>query len=293
MPAGLNRVPVLRLRDGRGQRTDDTVAAEVPLEVRLDGRPYAVLMRTPGADRQLVAGFLLSERLIRSVEDLGAIGHCTDRHDTRRDGEADLETTVDTDVDADVDTDVVSVTLAPEARCRAEDLVGGRRDVMATAACGVCGRTTLASMHEGLDRLASDLRVERSMAASLPDRLRDSQPLFAETGGIHAAGLFCTSGTAVVAAEDVGRHNAVDKVTGALLLRDALPASTLVLCVSGRTSYEIVQKAWCAGVPIVVSVSAPSSLAVSLAEQAGITLAGFVRDGGLNVYTHAGRIGQD
>lgn len=276
MTTGVSRVTALRLRGGHLEQVDDAVASEVPLEVRVDGRPYAVLMRTPGADRTLVAGFLLSERLIASADDLATIEHCTD-----------------SDLADDAAANTVSVSLTEEAGRRAVHLLASRRDVMATAACGVCGRTTLASMQLGLTPLASGLLRQSTVVASLTQRLRASQPLFAETGGMHAAAAFDADGTVVTSAEDVGRHNAVDKVCGALLLRDALPASSLTLCVSGRTSYEIVQKAWCAGIPVVVSVSAPSSLAVSLAGEAGITLVGFVRDGGLNIYTHAGRIRQD
>lgn len=276
MSAGVARVTALRVRDGRSQQVSDSVAAEVPLEVRVDGRPYAVLMRTPGTDRTLVTGFLLSERLIHAADDLATIEQCTDPA-----------------LADDVAANIVSVTLSPDAAQRAAHLVGARRDVMATAACGVCGRATLASMQDGLVALHAQTSMPAHLVAALPAMLRASQPLFAETGGLHAAGVFDTAGTPVVVAEDVGRHNAVDKVCGSLLLREALPASTHALCVSGRTSYEIVQKAWCAGIPILVSVSAPSSLAVSLADEAGLTLVGFVRDGGLNIYTHASRITQD
>lgn len=277
MTSGAARVTVIRVRDGRRQDAADTVAAEVPLDVRLDDRPYAVLMRTPGNDRTLVAGFLLSERLIGSVDDLATIEHCTDP-DRAPD-------------DAAVNT--VSVVLSPDAARRAATLLGGRRDVMASAACGVCGRATLDSMQANLSPLVSPAAVASSVVAALPVRLRAHQPLFDGTGGIHGAAVFGADGALVASAEDVGRHNAVDKVIGGLLLREALPAAGLILCVSGRTSYEIVQKAWCAGIPIVVSVSAPSSLAVSLAGEAGITLVGFVRDGGLNIYTHPERIGPD
>lgn len=277
MTRGIARVAVTRVRSGHRHDSGDSVAAEVPLDVRLDGRPYAVLMRTPGSDRALVAGFLLSERLIGSADDLATVEHCTDP-DRAPD---------------DAATNAVSVVLGPDAARRAAALLGGRRDVMATAACGVCGRATLDSMQAGLSPLPSPAPVPASVVAALPVRLRAHQPLFDDTGGIHGAAAFNRDGSLVASAEDVGRHNAVDKVIGALLLRDALPGIGLLLCVSGRTSYEIVQKAWCAGIPLVVSVSAPSSLAVSLADEAGITLVGFVRDDGLNIYTHPERIGPD
>ncbi|MFN7915619.1 MAG: formate dehydrogenase accessory sulfurtransferase FdhD [Vicinamibacterales bacterium] len=274
MTPGSARVPVLQVRDRVSTQAVDAVATESPLEVRIDGRTYAVLMRTPGQDRPLAAGFLLSERLIRSVDDIATLEHCTD---------PDASTAVTA-------PDTVSVVLTPDAAARAAALTGERREVLATAACGVCGRATLASMHDGLAPLRGGPAIPASLLTALPARLRVSQPLFEQTGGTHAAAVFDAAGAVVAAAEDVGRHNAVDKVTGTLLLREMLPGAALLLCVSGRTAFEIVQKAWCAGIPVVVSVSAPTSLAVRLAEDAGITLAGFVRGTGLNIYTHPSRI---
>ena len=271
----LSQVVVTRIRDGQRSSAPDVVAAEVPLELRVDGRAFAVIMRTPGDDRSLAAGFLLSERLIRRVDDVAVIEQCTDPSlepdDARR--------------------NLVNVTLDPLVSVRAAALLAGRRDVMSSSACGVCGRATLASLRDDLVPLASEAPVSTQVLVTLPAQLRARQPVFASTGGLHAAGIFDLSGDVRVVAEDVGRHNAVEKVIGACLLRDELPLSAAVLCVSGRTSFEIVQKAWCAGIPIVASVSAPSSFAVSLAEEAGITLVGFVRDGGLNIYSGASRIG--
>lgn len=263
------RVTITRIRDGVRDPATDVTAVEAPLEVRVQDRPFAVIMRTPGADRQLVTGFLLAERLVRSLDDLATIEHCTEGGG-RDDGDGER---------------IIRVVLDEQAAGRASMLLESRRDVMANSACGVCGRSTLESMRDGLAPLRARAMVKASMLASLPERLRARQPLFETTGGLHAAGVFDLHGELVTAAEDVGRHNAVDKVTGTLLLQDRLPASWSVLCVSGRTSYEIVQKAWCAGIPVVASVSAPSSLAVSLAAEAGIALIGFVRDGGLNIYT--------
>lgn len=265
---------VIKVRGLERSVVDDAVAAEVPLELRLEGKPFAVIMRTPGDDRALAAGFLLSERIIRHLDDVALIEHCTDpavaRDDERR--------------------NIVNVTLEPEAAARATALLADRRDVMSTSACGVCGRKTLSSLQVDLFRIDGHDRVSSSVLAELPTKLRDRQPLFASTGGLHAAGVFNFAGEPLVVAEDVGRHNAVDKVVGACLLREQLPLASSVLCVSGRTSFEIVQKAWCAGIPVIASVSAPSSLAVSLADDAGITLVGFVRDGGLNIYAGASRI---
>jgi len=264
------RITITRVRDGVRTPVADAAAVEAPLEIRLQERPFAVIMRTPGADRQLVTGFLLAERLVRSLDDLATIEHCTDG--TGQEDDSDPE-------------HIIRVVLDERAAGRALTLLESRRDVMANSACGVCGRSTLESMRDGLAPLQARPIVKASMLASLPERLRARQPLFETTGGLHAAGVFDLQGELVTAAEDVGRHNAVDKVTGTLLLQDRLPAAASVLCVSGRTSYEIVQKAWCAGIPVVASVSAPSSLAVSLAGEAGIALVGFVRDGGLNIYT--------
>jgi len=231
-------------------------------------------MRTPGADMALVAGFLLSERIVRGADDLATMEHCTDQ----------------TDVPGLQRGNIVSVVLDADAAVRAAGQLSRKRQVMASSACGVCGRTTLESMLAGLAPLQAHARVPAAVVASLPARLRERQLLFDKTGGLHAAGIFSCEGGLIASAEDVGRHNAIDKVIGTMLLRDRLPLTASVLCVSGRTSYEIVQKAWCAGIPVVASVSAPSSLAVTLARDANITLAGFVRDGSLNIYTGAERI---
>ena len=267
-------VPVVRVADGQRSELSDVTAAEVPLEVRLQGAPFAVIMRTPGADMPLVAGFLLAERIVRSADDLATIEHCTDQP-----GLTTLQR-----------GNIVTVVLEAAAAVRAAGQLSEKRDVMSNSACGVCGRATLESMRADLAPLPAHARVPADVIAGLPMRLRERQPLFERTGGLHAAGIFTWTGELIASAEDVGRHNAVDKVIGTMLLRDAIPLETSALCVSGRTSYEIVQKAWCAGIPLVVSVSAPSSLAVSLARDANITLVGFVRDGSLNIYTGAERI---
>jgi len=267
-------VPVVRVADGQRSELSDVTAAEVPLEVRLQGAPFAVIMRTPGADMPLVAGFLLAERIVRSADDLATIEHCTDQP-----GLTTLQR-----------GNIVTVVLEADAAVRAAGQLSEKRDVMSNSACGVCGRATLESMRADLAPLAAHARVPADVIAGLPMRLRERQPLFERTGGLHAAGIFTWTGELLASAEDVGRHNAVDKVIGTMLLRDAIPLETSALCVSGRTSYEIVQKAWCAGIPLVASVSAPSSLAVSLARDANITLVGFVRDGSLNIYTGAERI---
>jgi FdhD protein len=268
---------IIRVRAGLRAEGRDAVAVEAPLEIRLHGRPFAVVMRTPGADRELAAGFLLSERVIEQPEDLGLIEFCRDA-------------TTPSSGEVAADEQVVNVVLAGAASASVEQRLLERRDIMASAACGVCGRLTIDTLGRGLAPLSSSLVVSTSRLLSLSARLREAQPVFNVTGGLHAAGLFDRAGVLVTSAEDVGRHNAVDKVVGRMLMAERLPLDDHMLCVSGRTSFEIVQKAWCAGIPIVAAVSAPSSLAIDLAARAGITLVGFARDGGANIYTRPERI---
>jgi FdhD protein len=255
---------IVRVRGKARERATDRAAAEEPLEIRLHGRRFATIMRTPGADRELAAGFLLSERIVRSAEDVGAIAYC-----------GDLE-------------NVVNVTLVDAARL--DTVLEERRSITTNASCGVCGRETIESLTADLTPIASSLSVSGADVAMLPQRLRAAQRVFDETGGLHAAGLFAADGQLVDVAEDVGRHNAVDKVIGARLLRDEMPLPDRLLCVSGRTSFEIVQKAAVAGLPLVAAVSAPSSLAIELATACGVTLVGFVRGDSFNIYTHPERI---
>ena len=247
------------------------VATEEPLEIRLGGQPFVVIMRTPGADRDLATGFLLSEQIIRRPGDVSMMRYCVDA-----DGR-----------DAD---NILNVWLNGEAAVRAQAALGGRRHVTANSACGVCGRRSIDDLMTGTTRVESAVTVSRRVIESMPDALRAAQPLFEQTGGIHAATLFDSSGTLVGVAEDVGRHNAVDKVIGAEFVHGRWPLSNRVLFVSGRTSFEILQKAVVAGVPIVAAVSAPSSLAIEVAREAGVTLLGFVRGSTFNVYSGAERI---
>jgi len=260
-------VQIVRVRGGVRVEVDDRAAAEEPLAVRIGGRPFATIMRTPGADRELAAGFLLAERIISTADDLGVIEQC-------RDEEARGNT--------------INVTLVDAAR--AERALSACRDVTSSSSCGVCGRQSIDSLLSDITPIASRLAMTAVTVAALPDRLRASQRAFDETGGLHAAGLFTASGELVDIAEDIGRHNAVDKVIGRRLLLDQLPLTECVLCVSGRTSFEIVQKAAVAGIPILAAVSAPSTLAIALAATAGITLVGFVRGDSMNIYSHAQRI---
>jgi FdhD protein len=198
---------------------------------------------------------------------------------------------VDASVGEEQRYNIVTVDLEPSAQLSSRALAVAERSFLTSSACGVCGVQSLDALHQrGIDPVHDDVRVTTSVIAALPDQLRTQQRVFARTGGLHAAGLFTAEGRAVVVREDVGRHNAVDKVVGWALLRNELPLRQRVLAVSGRTSYEIVQKAATAGIPVVASVSAPSSLAVALAREFGVTLIGFVREGRLTVYTGEERV---
>ena len=262
-------VSVVRVRGAARASDTDRAAAEEPLEIRLHERPFAVVMRTPGADRELALGFLLSEQVIASADDIGVIEHCTDPS-------------------ADHPENIVNATLVDASSL--DRVFADRRQVTTNSSCGLCGRRTIESLRADAAPIAASWTIAPADLAPLTDRLRAAQRVFDETGGLHAAGLFTADGTIVDVAEDVGRHNAVDKVVGRAMMRDALPLADVLLMVSGRSSFEIVQKAFLAGVPIVASVSAPSSLAIELARDAGITLIGFVRGDGCNVYTHPARL---
>jgi FdhD protein len=267
------QVDIVRVRTGTRTRDRDCAATEEPLEIRIHDRPFAVIMRTPGADRELAAGFLLSERVLRSSDDLGTIAHCSDR-----------------DAAGNAAGNIVNVTLANGSAASLEQLIAGRRQVTTNSSCGLCGRRTIESLAADAAAIGASWTVAAATIAALPPQLRARQVVFDETGGLHAAGLFSRDGALADSAEDVGRHNAVDKIVGRMLMREALPLSESILCVSGRTSFEIVQKAVFAGIPVVAAVSAPSTLAISLAETLGVTLIGFVRGDGFNIYAHPERI---
>jgi FdhD protein len=266
----VRRVTVTRVGAAGAEHVEDLAAAEEPLDIRLHGESFAIVMRTPGEDQALAAGFLFSERVIRAAGDIGAVEHC--RHPDREDVHH-----------------VVDVFLRGPAVERARERLATRRRVAATSSCGVCGRASIDDLRQDVEPLPLQPAIDAALIASLPDRLRDTQAAFGETGGLHGAALFDPAGALVAAAEDVGRHNAVDKIVGRLLL-DERPGPGGVLMVSGRVSFEIVQKAWLAGIPVLAAVSAPTSLAIELAREAGITLLGFVRAPGFNVYTHELRL---
>lgn len=241
----------------------DLLAVEEPLEIRVGGQPLAVTMRTPGHDIDLAAGFLATEGVIDTAGDLSQIKMCDDN--------------------------VADVTLAPGTVLPMERL---RRNFITTSACGVCGKDSIEAIRirASYDVSADPMRLDPAMLAALPDRLRAAQRVFASTGGLHAAGIFTTAGDLLVLREDVGRHNAVDKVIGWALRDGRLPLTGCVLLVSGRASFELTQKALMAGLPVLAAVSAPSSLAAELAEESGMTLVGFLRDASMNVYSGAERL---
>jgi len=251
----------------------DDVVAEEPLEIRAQGETLAITMRTPGADRELAVGFLFAEGVIGSRDEVGRVAHC---------GRPDQEGYGNT----------IDVVPGPGVSLDIERLSATRRGTLTTAACGVCGRRTV----DDVIARCAPLPVGRATIAAASilaavESLRARQPNFARTGGIHGAALHDAQGNVLAAFEDIGRHNAVDKVVGALLLAGRIPgAEAALLVVSGRASYEVVQKASAARVPVIASVSAASSLAVDLARAAGITLCGFVRKGTMTVYAHPERI---
>ncbi|TCJ31018.1 formate dehydrogenase accessory sulfurtransferase FdhD [Nocardioides jejuensis] len=257
--------------DTRSQR-HDSLAVEEPMELRVNGQQFSVTMRTPGSDFELAQGFLLSEGVISRRDQIGAIRYCAGKND-------DDENTYNV-----LDVAVRGGNLAA--------LDAMKRQTYTTSSCGICGKASLEAVVTTTSHspAADATAFDRSVVASLPDRLRTAQKVFDLTGGLHAAGLFTADGEPLVIREDVGRHNAVDKVLGWALEHDRLPLGGVALCVSGRASFELAQKATMAGVPLLVAVSAPSSLAVSLAEEVGLTIAGFVRGTSMNVYAHPERI---
>ena len=262
--------PVLRVAAGETAPRSDTLAVEEPLEVRLNGEPYLVTMRTPGNDIDLVRGLLYSERIITDRADIMIARYCAG-----------------SDADGVNSYNVLDVTLASEVAVPA----AARRNVMTTSACGICGTTSIDQVLRGAVYQADhEVRVAAGLVLSAPMLLRQQQRAFDRTGGLHAAGLLGLDSEMRCVREDVGRHNAVDKVIGWAIERQLLPLRQMILAVSGRASFELTQKAVLAGIPVLAAVSAPSSLAAELAEEAGLTLVGFVRGETMNVYTHAERI---
>jgi FdhD protein len=254
----------------------DLLAVEEPLEIRIGGQPLTVTMRTPGDDIDLAAGFLFTEGLLSPVVDLRQIRMCDENV-----ADATLEV-----ADLPSPAELERATDARRAQRKAQ------RNFLTTSACGVCGKESIDAIRvrSRYDLTADQLQVSPVVLAGLPDRLREAQRVFASTGGLHAAGLFTADGSLAVLREDVGRHNAVDKVIGWALRAGRLPLSGHILMVSGRASFELVQKAAVAGIPVLAAVSAPSSLAADLAEETGMTLVGFLRGNSMNGYTGLQRL---
>ncbi|WP_422922925.1 formate dehydrogenase accessory sulfurtransferase FdhD [Singulisphaera sp. PoT] len=256
---------ILRWDGEVARELPDEVVEEEPLEIRVQGRPISVTMRTPGHDPDLAVGFLLTEGIIRRRQDVLLVRHCDDNQDGN---------ILDVLIDPDVAVDFQRLT----------------RHVFASSSCGLCGKATIDSVHCQFAPVQSDIVVSAELLATLPDKMRLAQTTFNRTGGLHAAALFDLSGDLITLREDVGRHNAVDKVIGQRFLKGAFPPDQAILVVSGRSSFEIMQKALAARIPIVAAVSAPSSLAVEFARESGQTLIGFLRERRMNVYAHPHRI---
>ena len=257
------------------RRKVDVLAVEEPLEIRIGGETLSVTMRTPGNDFELVAGFLVAEGVIGSHDELRGLRYCAG-----------------TDEFGNQTYNVVDVDLDP---LLVRPAIRDKRNVLTTSACGICGTTSIEAVEKTLPAAPAagpQLSISTETMLQLPETLRDNQKIFDRTGGVHAAGLFDGAGHLICLREDVGRHNAVDKVVGWAFMEDRFPLSGTVLQVSGRASFELVQKAALGGIEMLSAVGAPSSLAVDLAERAGLTLAGFSRGKSINVYTHDHRIGR-
>ncbi|GGL79367.1 formate dehydrogenase accessory sulfurtransferase FdhD [Glutamicibacter protophormiae] len=268
----IRRRVIRAMSDGTTRVREEKLAGEEPLEIRFGHTSFTTSMRTPGDDFDLVAGFLLAEGIVTKAEHLAAMRYC-----------------LGTDEDGNQTYNVIEVQLGFGA---VPPDLSAARNVVTSSACGICGTNSIDEVRKkSTFELREDCgRVDLGVLLSMPDTLRESQKLFSSTGGVHAAGLFSTGGELLILREDVGRHNAVDKVIGAALREGRMPLSDTVLQVSGRASFELVQKAAMAGIPVLTAVSAPSSLAVDLAQDAGLTLAAFSRGHSVNLYTHAHRV---
>ncbi|HZK50738.1 MAG TPA: formate dehydrogenase accessory sulfurtransferase FdhD [Actinomycetota bacterium] len=273
-PGASTKSRVVTYEGGELRRRSDAVATEEPLEIRLHhgGDDYisSVTMRTPGNDFELATGWLLAEGIVREPDDVTRIAYCVDRS-----------------VGEEQRYNIVNVYLRPDPQ---QDFASIERDFFTTSACGVCGKAGLDQLATKASRIESELTVPSEIVCSLPGRLRTAQGVFERTGGLHAAGLFDSTGELLGLREDVGRHNALDKLLGWALLERKLPLSDCIVLVSGRASFELAQKSVVAGVPVMCAVSAPSSLAIEVARDFNMTLVGFLRDERFNVYTGADRI---
>lgn len=270
-------VEIIKVTANNCELVSDLVATEEPLEIRIgygqlterQQKSLSVTMRTPGHDFELALGFLFTEGVIQSLDQVESIKYCEDvgRAEERE--------------------NVVRVELKPEVIIDFEKL---QRNFYTTSSCGVCGKSSIEAVKVNCTAISVNERINADLIHTLPEKLREAQRVFEHTGGLHASGLFNLKGELILLREDVGRHNALDKVVGAMLLKNELPLSNYMLLVSGRTSFELVQKAALAGIPLLAAIGAPSSLAVNLAEDCGMTLIGFIRDGKFNIYSGKERI---
>lgn len=275
-PERVMQLPIAHWQENKQQQREEQLTVEEPLEIRLDGRSLAVIMRTPGHDFELACGFLFSEGIITSRDDILSIEDAVDADGLPLANVVDVALPSSPGSAADA-----SRTQAPAFQ----------RHFAVSASCGLCGKNSIADLLCNVPPLAEDdTHISPATLYKLPAHLREQQDVFSHTGGLHAAGLFTTNGELLLLREDVGRHNAVDKLVGHGLLHGTLPYNQHILLVSGRTSFEIIQKALLARIPCIAAISAPSSLAVELADSSGITLIGFLRDQAMNVYTHPERI---
>ena len=259
------RFSVEKVHDRQASTVEDDLVTEEPLEIRVNGQSFSVTMRTPGNDFDLARGLLWTEGIITGEPEIGTIAYCPDEQ------QPDLK-------------NILNVTLVDTLRT-----IESSRRLWSNSSCGLCGKATLDSIHQVCRPITSSITIDRDLVYSLPSRLREAQANFERTGGIHAVGVFDDEGSLVILREDIGRHNAVDKALGAAL-QAGLPLAKLIVLVSGRLGFEIAQKALVAGVPIVASISAPSSLAVELAKEFGMTTVGFLRGHSMNIYSHPQRI---
>jgi FdhD protein len=275
--AATERVRVIQVRPEGSVEQEDEAATEEPLEIRVipggtpETNPYpiAVTLRTPGSDFELAAGFLVSEGLLHSPDDVTRVAYCLDPGEAQR-------------------NNIVNVSLSPGVTFDRERF---RRNVYTTSSCGVCGKAALDQVRAAIPRPpVGRFEIAAAMLGSLTDRLAPAQRLFGRTGGLHAAALFRPDGELIIVREDIGRHNALDKLVGSRFLARSLPESNTVLLVSGRASFELVQKAAVAGIPFLAAIGAPSTLAIALAQEQGMTLVGFLRKGQFNVYSGPERI---
>jgi FdhD protein len=260
---------ITRYEQGNAASREDWVTVEEPLEIRVGSETLAVTMRTPGHDHDLAAGWLVSEGIVSRPEELVRVEHCRETRSPEEEGNV-----------------VIVRTTAQTGGA----LDRARRLLLTSSSCGLCGKGSIDSIRGHFPAVSSPASATPEVLLSLPGTLRRAQATFGRTGGLHAAGVFTLTGELLAAREDVGRHNAVDKVIGSLFREGRLPLSESILCVSGRASFEIVQKALAAGIPIVAAVSAPSTLAIDLAQSSGIALVGFLRDSGFNLYSEESRV---